>query len=349
MKRIGRASFSFTQPPCILGCASAVGKKEGEGPLGESFDRVFDDNLLGEDSWEKAESRLVTEAVTAALEKTQLAAEDIDAIFTGDLLNQCIASTFGMRAMGIPHVGMYGACSTMASSLISAAVFTSSGAAQRSIAVTSSHFSSSERQFRYPLQYGGQRPPTAQWTVTGSGAVILGREPCKSDGAASAASGGAVISAATIGTIEDLGITDANNMGAAMAPAAACTITRHLAALNTTPSSYDLILTGDLGYVGSDLLYELLDRDNIDITAQHDDGGKMIFHRKEQDVHAGGSGCGCSASVLCSQVIPRIMNGELRRVLFVATGALMSTTSSWQGESIPGVAHAVELCGVPVS
>jgi len=212
MKRIGRASFTFSQPPRIVGCASAVGKKEGEGPLGASFDRVFEDNLLGEDSWEKAESRLVTEAVTAALEKTRLTAEDIDAIFTGDLLNQCIASTFGMRAMGIPHVGMYGACSTMASSLIGAAVFTASGAARRSIAVTSSHFSSSERQFRYPLQYGGQRPPTAQWTVTGSGAIILGEND------STEAINRAQITAATIGTIEDLGITDANNMGAAMAP-----------------------------------------------------------------------------------------------------------------------------------
>lgn len=349
MKAIGRASFVFSRPPCILGCASAVGKKEGEGPLGADFDRVFEDNLLGEDTWEKAESRLVTEAVTAALEKTELTADGIDAIFTGDLLNQCIASTFGMRDMGIPHIGMYGACSTMASSLISAAVFAASGAAKRTIAVTSSHFSSSERQFRYPLQYGGQRPPTAQWTVTGSGAVILCSGQDESGEASSAENRGAVISAATIGTIEDLGITDANNMGAAMAPAAARTILRHLTARRTSPEAYDLILTGDLGFVGSELLHELLARENIDITANHNDCGKMIYRRKEQDVHAGGSGCGCSASVLCSQIIPRIMNGELKRVLFAATGALMSTTSSWQGESIPGVAHAVELQGIAVS
>lgn len=211
MKRIDRASFEFDRRPCILGFAAAVGKKEGEGPLGGCFDRVFEDNLLGEDSWEKAESRLVTESVSICLKKAALSPEEIDVIFTGDLLNQCIASTFGLRAMGVPHVGMYGACSTMASSLINAAVFVDSCAAQRAVAVTSSHFSSSERQFRTPLQYGGQRTPTAQWTVTGSGAIALGKEP---GGGCSCPR----IAAATIGTIEDLGVTDANNMGAAMAP-----------------------------------------------------------------------------------------------------------------------------------
>ena len=336
MKRIDRACFAFDHPPEILAFAAAVGKKEGEGPFGDQFDRVFEDNLLGEDSWEKAESRLVTEAVSACLEKAALTAADMDVLFTGDLLNQCIASTFGLRAMGIPHVGMYGACSTMASSLLNAAVFVESGAAERAVAVTSSHFSSSERQFRNPLQYGGQRPPTAQWTVTGSGAIALGRQQRTSGHRPK-------VTAATVGTIEDLGVTDANNMGAAMAPAAAQTITRHLAAHSLAPSDFDLILTGDLGFVGTELLYELLAREGIDITGQHNDGGMMIFHRKEQDVHAGGSGCGCSASVLCGHVLPRMVSGELKRVLFVATGALMSPTSSFQGESIPGVAHGVEL------
>lgn len=336
MKRAGRSSFIFNNAPGIRSFAAAVGKKEGEGPLGNCFDRVFEDNLLGEDSWEKAESRLVTEAVTVCLEKTSFSAEDIDVIFTGDLLNQCIASTFGLRAMGIPHVGMYGACSTMASSLINAAVFVGSGAAERAIAVTSSHFSSSERQFRNPLQYGGQRTPTAQWTVTGSGAIML--EKCENSAQSSVS-----IAAATIGTIEDLGVTDANNMGAAMAPAAAQTITRHLTDRRLTPNDFDLILTGDLGFVGTELLYELLMRENIDIVSCHNDGGMMIFDRKTQDVHAGGSGCGCSASVLCGYVLPKLNTGELKRVLFVATGALMSPTSSFQGESIPGVAHAVEI------
>ena len=348
MRRIARAVFTFDNPPVIAGCAAAVGKKEGEGPLGNCFDRVFEDNLLGEETWEKAESRLVTEAVSACLEKTSLTADDVDVIFTGDLLNQCIASTFGLRAMGVPHVGMYGACSTMASSLISAAVYTESGAAQRSIAVTSSHFSSSERQFRTPLQYGGQRTPTAQWTVTGSGAIVLeasgeAEENSLSPCAGTQSDAKVCIHSASIGTIEDLGVTDPCNMGAAMAPAAARTIIRHLTALHAAPEDYDLILTGDLGFVGSELLCELLLRENIDISKQHNDGGMMIYHRKEQDVHAGGSGCGCSASVLCGHVLPRMMQGELMRVLFVATGALMSPTSSFQGESIPGVAHALEL------
>lgn len=337
MERIGRGSFAFRRPPRVISWAAAVGKKEGEGPLRDRFDRVFEDNLLGEDSWEKAESRLVTEAVNACLGKTSLTAEQVDIIFTGDLLNQCIASTFGLREAGVPHVGMYGACSTMASSLISAAVFTESGAADRAVAVTSSHFSSSERQFRNPLQYGGQRPPTAQWTVTGSGAVLL------ADGGEQPESPSPRVVAATVGTIEDLGVTDVNNMGAAMAPAAARTIIRHLSARNLAPSDFDLILTGDLGFVGSELLYELLSRENLDITDRHNDCGMMIFDREEQDVHAGGSGCGCSASVLCGDIFPRMAEGQLSRLLFVATGALMSPTSAFQGESIPGVAHAVEI------
>ncbi len=339
MERIGRGSFAFRQPPRLVSWAAAVGKKEGEGPLGNNFDLVFEDNLLGEDSWEKAESRLVTEAVNACLGKTSLTAEEVDVIFTGDLLNQCIASTFGLREAGVPHVGMYGACSTMASSLISAAVFTESGAACRAVAVTSSHFSSSERQFRNPLQYGGQRPPTAQWTVTGSGAVLLAAEGEQSGEESPALS----IAAATVGTIEDLGVTDVNNMGAAMAPAAARTIIRHLSARGLTPSDFDLILTGDLGFVGSELLYELLSREDTDITDRHNDCGMMIFDREGQDVHAGGSGCGCSASVLCGDILPRMAEGRLSRLLFVATGALMSPTSAFQGESIPGVAHAVEI------
>ena len=338
MSRTQHSGFTFRNPPRILACAAAVGKKEGEGPLGKCFDRVFEDNLLGEKTWEKAESRLLTEAVNACMDKAAFTPQQIGAVFTGDLLNQCIASTFGLRSMGIPHVGMYGACSTMASTIISAAVFASSGAADITMAATSSHFSSSERQFRNPLQYGGQRPPTAQWTVTGSGAVILSAQHSREP------EGDAVtVTAATIGTIEDLGVNDVNNMGAAMAPAAARTILRHLNTLGTSPADYDLILTGDLGFVGSELLTELLQRDGVDITSVHNDCGKMIFHRKEQDVHAGGSGCGCSASVLCGHVLPRMFRGELRRVLFVATGALMSPTSSFQGESIPGVAHAVEL------
>lgn len=338
MQRKGRGSFSFEDPPVILGYAAAVGKKESEGPLGGSFDKEFSDNLLGEDSWEKAESGLLKEAVNICVEKCGCEAGDFDVIFSGDLLNQCIASAFGLRAVGIPHIGMYGACSTMASSLINAAVFTGSGGAKKAVAATSSHFSSSERQFRNPLQYGGQRTPTAQWTVTGAGAIALGGE---SD---FGGEGRMVrITGATIGTIEDLGVTDVNNMGAAMAPAAAEAIKRFLADHGRRAKDYDLIMTGDLGYVGSELLLELLAKENIDISENHCDGGKMIYSRKEQDVHAGGSGCGCSAAVLCANILPRLAAGEIDRALFVGTGALMSPTSSFQGESLPSVAHAVEL------
>ncbi len=318
--------------PAVIAYASVVGKKEGEGPLGALFDEVNEDNTLGKPSWEKAESELQKAALRTAIHKAALQNADIDCVFAGDLLNQCISSSFGLRDFGIPLIGLYGACSTMALSLSMAAQFVDSGAAKRAAAVTSSHFCSAERQFRLPLEYGGQRPPTAQWTVTGSGAVIL------------ASTGGApYVHSFTIGKIVDLGVKDANNMGAAMAPAASDTISAHLRQSGARPSDYDLIATGDLGQVGSELLYELLQREGLDIAPRHNDCGLMIFDRKKQDVHAGGSGCGCSASVLCSDILGRMKKGELRRVLFCATGALMSTTSSQQGESIPGIAHAVEL------
>ncbi len=318
--------------PAVIAYASVVGKKEGEGPLGALFDEVNEDNTLGKPSWEKAESELQKAALRTAIHKAALQNADIDCVFAGDLLNQCISSSFGLRDFEIPLIGLYGACSTMALSLSMAAQFVDSGAAKRAAAVTSSHFCSAERQFRLPLEYGGQRPPTAQWTVTGSGAVIL------------ASTGGApYVHSFTIGKIVDLGVKDANNMGAAMAPAASDTISAHLRQSGARPSDYDLIATGDLGQVGSELLYELLQREGLDIAPRHNDCGLMIFDRKKQDVHAGGSGCGCSASVLCSDILGRMKKGELRRVLFCATGALMSTTSSQQGESIPGIAHAVEL------
>lgn len=318
--------------PAVIAYASVVGKKEGEGPLGALFDEVNEDNTLGKPSWEKAESELQKAALRTAIHKAALQNADIDCVFAGDLLNQCISSSFGLRDFEIPLIGLCGACSTMALSLSMAAQFVDSGAAKRAAAVTSSHFCSAERQFRLPLEYGGQRPPTAQWTVTGSGAVIL------------ASTGGApYVHSFTIGKIVDLGVKDANNMGAAMAPAASDTISAHLRQSGARPSDYDLIATGDLGQVGSELLYELLQREGLDIAPRHNDCGLMIFDRKKQDVHAGGSGCGCSASVLCSDILGRMKKGELRRVLFCATGALMSTTSSQQGESIPGIAHAVEL------
>lgn len=331
MSRLARGTFTFERNIGIAGAAGVAGKKESEGPLGSYFDRTYSDNLLGEDSWEKAESRMQTDVIELCMQKCRMTASDFDAVFSGDLLNQCIASTFGIRALNIPHIGMYGACSTMASTLLSAALMLEAGCAEKCIAMTSSHFSSAERQYRNPIQYGGQRTPTAQWTVTGAGAAAL------TDG------DDIRIVSGTVGIIQDLGVKDVNNMGAAMAPAAADTIERHLKNTGASPNDFDLILTGDLGYVGSELLEELLLRDSVDISGVHRDGGVMIFDRDKQDVHAGGSGCGCSASVLCGHILPQMKSGKLRRVLFVGTGALQSPTSAFQGESVPSVAHAVEL------
>lgn len=330
IERAGRYTLRMTQGPVITGYAGVAGKKEGEGPLAEDFDFIFEDTSVGEKSWEKAESTLLREAVSRAMDKAGKSPSDLDFLLAGDLLNQCIGTTFGIRKFNIPFMGMYGACSTMALTLSMAAILTESGAANVCGAATSSHFCSAERQFRFPLEYGGQRTPTAQWTVTGAGCSIL--EPTGS---------GPKISAVSIGRICDLGIKDANNMGAAMAPAAAETISSFLKDTGTKPSDYDLILTGDLGFVGAELLTRLLAEENIDISQVHDDCGMMIYDREGQDVHAGGSGCGCSGSVLNTNILKRIENQELKNVLFVGTGALMSPTSAQQGESIPGIAHAV--------
>lgn len=330
-QKLGRSTFRLTNPPSALAYAAVGGKKEGEGPLARDFDLLCDDSSFGEQTWEKAESRLQKDAVNKALEKARLSSGDIDLIFAGDLLNQCVGSTYGLRDLEIPFLGLYGACSTMAESLAVASLFVDNGLAERAAAVTSSHFCSAERQFRFPLEYGGQRPPTAQWTATASGAVIVGT-----------AAQAPFIREVSIGKITDLGITDANNMGAAMAPAAASTIETFLRDTGTGPEDYDLILTGDLGKVGKALLLDLLKRQGIDLSRNHDDCGLMLYD-EEQDVHAGGSGCGCSASVLCGYVLPRIASGVYKDVLFAATGALMSPTSVQQGESIPGIAHLVHL------
>lgn len=318
--------------PSILSYASVVGKKEGEGPLGNEFDIKIVDSLLGEDSYEKAESKLQQIATDTALNKANLKYSDIDCIFAGDLLNQCIGSSFGLRQTNMPFVGMYGACSTMALTLAIASIFIDSGSAEKTVSVTSSHFCSAERQYRFPLEYGSQRTPTAQWTVTGSGAVILTNTPQK-----------AYIDKITIGAVQDLGVTDANNMGAAMAPAAADTIKRFLQDTNTKPSDYDKIFTGDLGLVGSTLLYEILENDDIDIRKQHKDCGVMMYDIDRQDVHAGGSGCGCSASILAGYILKRVESGQYKNILFCATGALLSPTSTQQGESIPSVAHLINI------
>ena len=332
MKRIGKRTIIFENKPRIISYGSVVGKKEHEGPLSNEFDSYTTDSFFGEKSFEKAESKLQKTAVQTALDKAGLTPDDIDNIFAGDLLNQCIGSSFGLRSFGIPFIGLYGACSTMALSAGLAAVFIDSGAAKKTISVTSSHFCSAERQYRFPLNYGSQRTPTAQWTVTGSGALILGKD-----------GGDIYISSVTFGEIEDLNIKDANNMGAAMAPAAAGTLLNFFKDTETKPDDYDIIFTGDLGYVGTNLLYELLEREGIDIRCRHSDCGTMIFDREKQDVHAGGSGCGCSSSVLCSYIMHRLEKGDFGNILFMSTGALMSPTSSFQGESIPGIAHLLNI------
>jgi stage V sporulation protein AD len=335
-KRIGKYTIQLETNPAVLSYASVVGKKEGEGPYGQYFDQCHNDTTLGESSWEKAESRLQNEAVHLALNKAGLKNSDINCIFAGDLLNQCISSTFGLRNLNIPFLGQYGACSTMAQTLAIASLFVESGAADRAAAVTSSHFCSAERQFRFPLEYGGQRTPTAQWTATAAGAVILGSRNLYSGQPIG-------LQAITFGRIVDYDIKDITNMGAAMAPAAASTLLDYFNDTGTNPQDYDLILTGDLGLVGSNLLDDLMEREGKDIRPLHNDCGLMIYDREKQDVHAGGSGCGCSAAILCAPIFQQMSVGQLHKVLFVGTGALMSPTSSQQGESIPGVAHLVYL------
>ncbi len=331
-ERKGQFTITLSSRPAILGHAAVVGKKEGEGPLGRYFDAVFDDTRMGEKTWEKAESALQREAFTRALDKAGFTPSQIHHLFCGDLLNQNIASTFGLREFKVPLFGQFGACSTMAQPMALAAIFVDSGAADVCAAVTSSHFCAAERQFRLPLEYGGQRPPAAQWTATAAGSAVIGL-----------GGGGVRVAAVCGGRVTDLGIHDANNMGAAMAPAAADTIANFLNDTNTTPEDYDLILTGDLSQVGSELLHELLSRQGISLGNRHSDCGLMLYDRETQDVHAGGSGCGCSAAVVCSYLLDKMAQRELKNVLFIGTGALMSPTSSQQGESIPGIAHLVQL------
>lgn len=321
--------------PSIIGYAAAVGKKESEGPLGKCFDKTYTDEFCGEKTFEKAETHMQKTAIETAIKKAGLSKTDIQCAFAGDLLNQCIGSSFGMRDLKMPFAGLYGACSTMALSLALAGIFVDSGAAKNAVAAASSHFCSAERQYRYPLEYGGQRTPASQWTVTGAGcAVVSNKETADCP----------KIEKVIIGSVRDLGITDSNNMGAAMAPAAAQTIAGFLKDTKTKPNDYDLILTGDLGSTGSKLLIQLLKTErDIDISKVHNDCGVMIFDLKKQDMHSGGSGCGCSASVVCSYILDKIKKHQLKKVLFVGTGALLSPTSSLQKESTPGIAHGVLL------
>ena len=335
-ERKGQYTVMLSSRPTVLGYAAVVGKKEGEGPLGRVFDAVFDDTTMGEKTWEKAESAFQKEAFTRALNKAGFSPSQVNFLFAGDLLNQNIASTFGLRETNVPLLGQFGACSTMAQTLALAAIFVDSGAADVCSAVTSSHFCTAERQFRYPLEYGGQRPPTSQWTATAAGSAVVGM-----------GGNGPHIESVCIGRVTDLGVTDMNNMGAAMAPAAADTLYNYFQDTATKPDDYDLILTGDLSSVGSDLLRKLLEKKGYKLGDEYNDCGLLMYDRDKQDVHAGGSGCGWSAAVLCSYILGKMERGELSSVLFVGTGALMSPTSSQQGESIPGIAHLVHLVKQP--
>lgn len=328
----GKRSLHFDMPPVLTAWASVAGKKESEGPLQGYFDYTNADTYFGEKTWEKAECHMQEIAMETLLQKAGKQTRDVDLVFSGDLLNQCISSSFALRNTGLPSLGLYGACSTMAESLLLASMAVSGGFADRAVAMTSSHFASSERQYRYPLGYGGQRTPTAQWTVTGSGAALV-----------SGQGEGPRVEAATVGTIVDLGVTDANNMGAAMAPSAFETIRAHFDDLGAAPEDFDLIVTGDLGKVGKEILLDQFHQIGVRLEDRYTDCGVLVFDLEGQDVHAGGSGCGCSAIVLCGYLLNQLSQGKLHRILFCGTGALLSPTSSQQGESIPGVCHAVSI------
>lgn len=335
-KHIGKQTVCLGTPPSVSETYSVVGTKEGNGPLHTFFDEIAEDNTLGESSWEKAESRFLNTAVRRVMEKSALTSADIQYLLAGDLLNQCSGTHYAVRDTDIPFLGIYGACSTMAEGLGLAAMLVDGGFAQHIIAATSSHFCSAEKQFRFPLEYGGQRTPTAQWTVTGSGAAVI-----------SAAGNGPYITHITTGKIVDMGISDVNNMGAAMAPAAADTIAAHFADTGLTPADYDCIITGDLGLIGRRFNIDLLRQRGYETSAVMKDCGCLIYDFETEDVHAGASGCGCSASVFCSKLIHDLRTGKLRRLLFVATGALMSTTALKQGQTIPCIAHAVRIVTEP--
>lgn len=331
-KRNGKQTVKLQNPPSIASAAAIVGPKEGQGPLRLYFDNVIEDEMWGEKSWEKAESKLVRETFAKILDKSGKTSNEVNYIIAGDLLNQCIASSFGLRESEVPFFGVYGACSTMSESMSIGAMLIDGGFADNVVCITSSHFCSAERQFRYPLELGSQRPPTSQWTVTGCGGVMLSNQGT-----------GPFVTHITTGKIVDMGIKDVNNMGAAMAPAAADTILAHFKDCGFMPENYDLIVTGDLGSVGKGICDDLLKREGYYISNVYNDCGLMIYDRNKQDVHAGASGCGCSAAVFAGFIYQEMTKGNLNNVLLVATGALLSPASSQQGESIPCIAHAIRI------
>ncbi len=332
---LGKASMKPEKPVAILNSASIVGTKEGEGPLGKLFDMVGSDDTFGTNTWEEAESTLQKEAVYMALKKAGKEPEDITCLFAGDLLGQSMATSFGTSIYQIPLLGLYGACSTCGESLLIGSMCIAGGFAKHVLCVTSSHFASAEKEFRFPLEYGNQRPLSATWTVTGSGAFVLGAEQERQTRA--------LVTGMTVGKVVDYGLKDSFNMGACMAPAAADTISRHFEDFGTKPSDYDKIITGDLGVVGQTVLIDLLREKGYDIANQHMDCGIEIFDQNTQDTHAGGSGCGCAAVTLSAYILKQLEEGKWKRVLFAPTGALLSKTSFNEGKSVPGISHALVL------
>lgn len=329
---IGEQSLTFPMDVYMISSASVVGKKEGEGPLGDAFDMICGDDKFGEDTWEMAESTLQKEALTLAMGKAGLKPEDVRYLFAGDLLGQNIATSFGLMDYEIPLFGLYGACSTAGESMALASMCVGAGYAKTVAALTSSHFASAEKQFRFPLEYANQRPVSATWTVTGSGAFLL-----------SGKKGNVRITGITTGKIVDMGVKDSMNMGAAMAPAAADLIAQNLEDFDRSPTDYDKIITGDLGYVGQEILIDLLKKKHIDISGVHEDCGILIYDKEKQGTGSGGSGCGCSAVTLSAHYLPQLEQGSLKRILFVPTGALLSTVSFNEGQSVPGIAHGVVI------
>jgi len=332
MKRIGKQTIKLDNPPSILATASIVGPKEGEGPLAKYFDQCLEDEFWGEKTWEKAESKIIKETVNTVISKSGIPSSDIDYCFAGDLLNQCISSSFGLRELNIPFFGIFGACSTFVEGLCLGSIFLDGGGADNVLCATSSHFCSAEKQFRFPLELGNQRPPSAQWTVTGSGAAILSKSGT-----------GPYITHVTPGKIVDMGIKDASNMGAAMAPAALDTLITHLEDTERKPTYYDAIITGDLGHIGKEILIELSETKGYNIKSVYNDCGVLIFDKEKQDTHSGGSGCACIGTTFSGYLFKQLKERKLNKILLIATGALTNAMTTQQGESIPGIAHAVAI------
>ena len=331
MQKLGKQTIKFDNPPTILDCASIVGPKEAQGPLAEYFDQTLEDEFWGEKTWEKAESKIIKETVNTVISKSGVPSDQIDLMIAGDLLNQCISSSFGLREANIPFLGVFGACSTFVESMCIGSICVESFA-KNVLCATSSHFCSAEKQFRFPLELGNQRTPTAQWTVTGSGAAIITQSGM-----------GPYITHITPGKIIDMGIKDANNMGAAMAPAFCETLITHFLDTGRSPNYYDSIISGDLGHVGKEIAIDIAKARGYNIKPNYNDCGVLIFDKEKQDTHSGGSGCGCCGSVFSGYFYKQLKAKKLKKVLLIATGALMNSTSSQQGESIPGIAHAISI------